>query len=89
MDLTVAEVRGFASAGTVKTGNPDFRRLIWPEVRESPFLAKSEITAPAEELLAPAISFAGAVSTLFIVAPCAGGRRILAYNIPGRRMSSR
>jgi hypothetical protein len=60
MDLTVAEVRGFASAGTEKTGNPDFRRLTWPEERESPFLAKSEITAPAEELLAPAISFAAA-----------------------------
>jgi hypothetical protein len=60
MDLTVAEVRGFVSAGMVKTGNPDFRWLIWPELRDSPFLASSEITAPAEELLAPAISFAAA-----------------------------
>jgi hypothetical protein len=60
MDLTVAEVRGFASAGTEKTGNPDFIRPVWPEVRESPFLARSEITAPAEELFAPAISFAAA-----------------------------
>lgn len=56
----MAEERGFASAGTEKTGNPDFIRPTCPEVRESPFLASSEITAPAEELLAPAISFAAA-----------------------------
>jgi hypothetical protein len=80
MDLTVAEVRGFASAGTVKTGNPDFRWLIWPEVRESPFLARSEITAPAEELLAPAISFAAASiesSMSSVVLMCASSHLML------------
>ena len=60
MDLTAAEVRGFASDGTENTGNPDFVRPIWPAARDSPFLANSEITAPAEEWFAPAISFTAA-----------------------------
>jgi len=60
MDLTIVEVSGLASDGTEKTGNPDFRRLVLPEVKLRPFRARSEITAPAVEPLAPAISFAAA-----------------------------
>jgi hypothetical protein len=60
MDLIVVELRGFASAGTEKTGNPDFRRLTLPEAVDSPFRARSEITAPVEDWLASAISFAAA-----------------------------
>jgi hypothetical protein len=60
MDLTADAVSGLASDGTEKTGNPDLFLTILPGVWVSPFLAKSEITAPAEELLASAISLAAA-----------------------------
>jgi hypothetical protein len=56
----VLEVRGLASAGTGKTGNPDLRLLALLETVDSPFRARSEITAPVEDCLAPAISFAAA-----------------------------
>ena len=60
MDLTVVEVRGLAPAGTEKMGNPDFRQLTLPESVDSPFRARSEITAPMEDRVAPAIFFAAA-----------------------------
>jgi hypothetical protein len=60
MDLTVAEVRGFACGGTEKTGKPESFRSVRPSVAASPFRAKAEMTAPAEVLLAPAISLTAA-----------------------------
>jgi hypothetical protein len=60
MALTVADVNGLAPTGTEKIGNPDFLWDVWSDMKESPFLASSEITAPADDLLAPAISFAAA-----------------------------
>jgi hypothetical protein len=56
----VLELSGFASFGIENTGNPERFREVLEEVCASPFLAHSEITAPAEDLLAPATSFATA-----------------------------
>ena len=75
MDLTAAEVRGFAFSKIAKTGNPEFLCENPPAVQESPFLASSEITSPAVELRAVAISLAAAktLSTIskvvLIIAP--------------------
>jgi len=60
IDFTVTEVRGFALAGTENTGKPDLLLAALPEANDRPLRAQSEITAPAEDLLASATSFAAA-----------------------------
>jgi hypothetical protein len=60
MTLTAAEESGVASLGTENTGNPVRVALDWAEFAERPFRASSESTAPAEESVAPAISFTAA-----------------------------
>jgi hypothetical protein len=60
MDFTIADDRGMASAGTVNTGNPERDAPDCDVAAERPFLAKSERTAPADEAVAPAISFTAA-----------------------------
>ena len=60
MALTVTEVRGLADAATAKAGKPDLLRVDSVETRESPFLAHSDMIAPAEDRVAPATSLAAA-----------------------------
>jgi hypothetical protein len=54
----VEDVKGSASAGTEKTGNPDLVRRPWPEVAARPFLASWDITSPAVLFVVLAISLA-------------------------------
>jgi len=60
MALIAAEFRGLADGETENIGNPDLLRTDGLAVRESPFLAHSEIMAPAVDRLASATSFAAA-----------------------------
>ena len=60
MDLTVADVSGLALAGKEKTGKPDLCWAFRPVLMARPFRARAEMTAPADDFCASAISLAAA-----------------------------